>query len=182
MVFAYDTEAALLDAADLVNTAVDGEESLGTVAALSSFLDERQFTGKRERTRAELESVWNLRERLRTLWEVSESEAVAIVNQLLLDGHALPQLVKHDEWDWHLHATRPDAPLAQRIGTEAAMAFVDLIRGKELGRLRICDADRCSAVLIDLSKNRSRRYCDTGNCANRMHVAAYRARQAEKAE
>ena len=32
-------------------------------------------------------------------------------------------------------------------------------------------------MLIDLSKNSSKRYCDTGNCGNRTNVAAYRARK-----
>jgi predicted RNA-binding Zn ribbon-like protein len=57
------------------------------------------------------------------------------------------------------------------------MAFADLVRLEELDRLRICDADDCQAVLVDLSRNHSRRYCDTGNCGNRQHVAAYRARR-----
>ena len=57
------------------------------------------------------------------------------------------------------------------------MAMVDVIRGGELDRLRICDADDCDDVLVDLSKNRSRRFCDAG-CGNRANVAAYRARKA----
>ena len=48
----------------------------------------------------------------------------------------------------------------------------------EFGRLARCAADRCDDVLVDLSKNRSRRFCDT-SCANRTNVAAYRARRAE---
>jgi predicted RNA-binding Zn ribbon-like protein len=35
-------------------------------------------------------------------------------------------------------------------------------------------------VLTDLSRNRSRIFCDTGNCGNRQHVAAYRQRQREE--
>jgi predicted RNA-binding Zn ribbon-like protein len=35
-------------------------------------------------------------------------------------------------------------------------------------------------VVIDLSKNRSRRYCEKG-CGNRVHVAAYRSRRARGA-
>ena len=58
------------------------------------------------------------------------------------------------------------------------MAFVDVIRSGELDRLRVCAAEDCEAVLIDLSKNRSKRYCDTGNCANLAHVRAYRERKA----
>jgi predicted RNA-binding Zn ribbon-like protein len=76
-----------------------------------------------------------------------------------------------------LHVTGPDAPLADRIAAQAAMAFVDLIRADALGRLRICAAEDCEDVVIDLSKNSSKRYCDTGNCGNRTNVAAYRARR-----
>ena len=52
---------------------------------------------------------------------------------------------------------------------------------RETGRLRRCEAPGCDAVFVDLSKNRSRRYCDTGNCGNRQHVAAYRERRAARA-
>ena len=57
------------------------------------------------------------------------------------------------------------------------MAFVDIVRGKELTRLRICAFPTCSNVVIDLSKNRSKRFCEAG-CGNRAAVAAYRARKA----
>ncbi len=57
------------------------------------------------------------------------------------------------------------------------MALVDVVRGDDLHRLRVCAAPDCDAVLIDLSRNSSRRFCDTGNCANRTHVAASRARR-----
>jgi len=99
------------------------------------------------------------------------------VNALLREAHALPQLVKHDSWDYHLHATPPDAPLAERMAVEAAMAFADVIRTQQLDRLRLCAADDCDSVHVDLSKNRSRRFCST-LCANRTNVAAYRMRQA----
>ena len=59
---------------------------------------------------------------------------------------------------------------------EAAMAMVDVIRTDELSRLRHCAADDCSGVLVDLSRNRSRRFCSTA-CSNRVNVAAFRARQ-----
>jgi predicted RNA-binding Zn ribbon-like protein len=58
------------------------------------------------------------------------------------------------------------------------MAFVDVVRGKELSRLRICAAHDCLSVVVDLSKNHSKRYCDAG-CGNRTAVAAYRARKAK---
>jgi len=177
MLFAHDTELALVEAAALVNTRSDGVDELATRSGLDAFLERYGFTGSRLGTEEELASVRRLRERLRTLWEVQDrDEAAAIVNALLAECAAQPYLSRHDQWDWHLHVTRPDAPLADRIGADAAMGFLDLVRADELSRLRFCSAD-CSDVLVDLSRNKSKRYCDTGNCGNRANVAAYRARK-----
>ncbi|HEY2947461.1 MAG TPA: CGNR zinc finger domain-containing protein [Micromonosporaceae bacterium] len=177
MVFAHDTEVALAAAAALVNTADGADELLPDVAALDEFVRAWGWTGQRDRDEAELRAVRDLRPRLRRLWEVGEQEVVEIVNDLLREANALPQLVKHDGWDYHLHATPPDAPLATRMAVEAAMAFVDVVRAKELGRLRICRYAGCDNVVVDLSKNRSKQYCESG-CGNRAAVAAYRARKA----
>ncbi|WP_432397990.1 CGNR zinc finger domain-containing protein [Pseudarthrobacter sp. L19] len=178
MIFAPDTEIALRSVVNLINTAANGEEHLPDPAALDRFLSAEGFSGARSRDVAELESVLRLRAELTALWRAGESEAVDTVNRLLREARALPQLSKHDGWDWHLHATAPEAPLADRMSTEAAMALVDVIRSKEMDRMLVCAADDCDAVVLDLSRNRSKRYCDTGNCANRAHVAAYRARKA----
>ncbi|MHA7271162.1 CGNR zinc finger domain-containing protein [Arthrobacter sp. HLT1-20] len=186
MVFTNDTEVALQSAANLINTApatvgsdgiVTGDDTLVSVDDLDAFVAAEQFTGSREHSAAEVTAVRAMRSELRVIFTADEDTAVAMANALLARAQALPQLVKHDQWDWHLHATAPAAPLAQRMGVEAAMALVDVIRAKELGRLKVCAAPDCQAVLIDLSKNRSRRYCDTGNCGNRAHVAAYRRRK-----
>jgi len=177
VVFAHDTEVALAAAAALVNTAGPDEELMPDVAALDEFFRAYGWTGRREHTRAELRSVQALRPRLRRLWEADEDEVVATVNALLRESNALPQLVRHGEWSYHLHATPADAPLATRMAVEAAMAFVDVVRSGELSRLRICDYPDCGNVVVDLSKNRSKRFCDAG-CGNRAAVGAYRARKA----
>ncbi|NUU32310.1 CGNR zinc finger domain-containing protein [Arthrobacter sp. C9C5] len=178
MVFAPDTEVALRSVVGLINTSANGEEKLSTVADLDRFLTAEGFSGSRTHDAAELASVHRLRGELAELWLADEGTAVDTVNRLLREARALPQLMKHDGWDWHLHATTPEAPLADRMSTEAAMALVDVIRSKEMDRMLVCAADDCDAVVLDLSRNRSKRYCDTGNCANRAHVAAYRARKA----
>jgi predicted RNA-binding Zn ribbon-like protein len=179
MLFAHDTEVALAAAAALVNTGRGSTEELPDLAALDEFVADWGWTGERTRDQAELDAVRRLRPRLAQLWQMNEDQAAGLVNTLLRDARALPQLVKHDAWDYHLHATPPDAPLADRMAVEAAMAFTDVIRSQQLGRLRICAADDCTDVHIDLSKNRSRRFCST-TCANRTNVAAYRSRQADR--
>ena len=181
MIFTNDTEASLGFAAALADTVPEasdsGEDELSTPAQLASLLAEWKFSGRRDGDERELAEVRAARTRLRALWLLDRDDAVDEVNDLLADARALPQLVRHDDIDWHIHATDIDAPLARRILVEAAMAFVDVIRADEVERLRVCDADDCESLYVDMSKNASRRFCST-RCGNRMAVRAYRARTA----
>lgn len=184
MTFAHDTDVALRTAVALVNTAAGAHpdargDTLATLDALRAFYEGWGWTGRFDGDAAELEQARALRDRLRRVWVLAEDEVAAVeaVNALLREGRALPQLVEHDDYGWHVHATDADAPFARRMQVEAAMAFVDVIRAGELSRLRVCAADDCDDVLVDLSRNRSRRYCD-GGCGNRLAAAAYRSRQA----
>jgi predicted RNA-binding Zn ribbon-like protein len=178
MSFAHDTEIALGEAAALVNTLGDDGDALESRAGLDAFLARHPFSGRITGDEEELAAVRRLRPRLRAFWSVADRDVAAgLVNALLADCAGAPYLSKHDAFDWHLHVTRPDAPLADRIGAEAAMGFLDLVRADAWSRLRTCAADDCSDVLVDLSRNHSKRYCDTGNCGNRANVAAYRARK-----
>lgn len=175
MVFTHDTEAALLAAVALVNSAED-PDTLTTPAELEAFLDEHAFTGTRLHSESELALVRGLRPRLRALLTSDRDDAAALVNDLLGEEHALPQLVRHGDHDWHIHAVATDAPLATRMAVEAAMAMIDVIRADEMSRLDLCADQDCQGVVLDLSRNRSRRFCSTA-CTNRAAVAAYRARQ-----
>jgi predicted RNA-binding Zn ribbon-like protein len=178
LLFSHDTEVALAATAALVNTVGLDGDTLLTLRDLDDFLVRNPYSGVIRRTPEELESLRALRPRLRRFWTIKDrDQAAALVNEILEEADARPYLARHDEWDWHMHVTRPDAPLADRIAAEAAMAFLDLIRADALGRLRICAAEDCEDVVVDLSKNSSKRYCDTGNCGNRTNVAAYRARK-----
>ena len=179
MTFAHDTEIALGAAASLVNTdpgAGSGEDTLRTPADLVRFLDDQGWSGDRVGDQAELDAVRALRPTLRELWSLEEADLVALLNQILSEARALPQLVDHDDLGWHIHAVPQDAPLATRMAVEAAMAFVDVVRSGELDRLKTCAADDCDDVVVDLSRNRSRRFCE-GGCGNRENVRAYRDRR-----
>jgi predicted RNA-binding Zn ribbon-like protein len=177
MLFPHDTEVALAATVALVNTSRDGKEELRDVAALERMLRAAGRTLGRPCGQPELDGMRRLRRLLAGFWEMSVDEAAARVNALLRDARALPQLVRHGGWDYHIHAVPPQAPLADQLAVEAAMAFADVIRSGQFDRLRICAAVDCDDVLVDLSKNRSRRFCGTA-CANRVNVAAYRTRRA----
>ncbi len=176
MVFAHDTEAALQAAVALVNTA-QPPDSLLSVADLDEWFAEHSYTGRRDGDEAELAAVRALRPVLHELFTSARDDAAVRVNAMLSEAGALPQLVRHDPFDWHLHAVPPGASLVTRVTVEAAMAMVDVIRQDELSRLGVCADDECEALVLDLSRNRSRRFCSTA-CGNRVAVAAYRARRA----
>jgi predicted RNA-binding Zn ribbon-like protein len=176
MLFTDDTDAALQAAVALANSTDEPGDPLGSVDDLAGFLAAWSYTGRHDATSAELESLRRLRPALRALLLAERDEAAEMVNRMLATAKALPQLRRHDHWDWHLHAVDPDRPLEERVVVETAMAMVDVIRADEMSRLARCAADDCEDVVLDLSRNRSRRYCST-TCGNREAVAAYRARQ-----
>lgn len=185
MVFIHDTRSSLDAAVDLVNTlpetSTDREDGLVDLADLDRFLGARPYSGRIHRDAAELREIRGIRSRLHALWMTDRDGAVPLVNSMLSDGGALPRLVSHPGYEaWHVHATDDDDPLHTRILVETAMAFIDVIRADEYGRVRVCSADDCESVYVDYSRNSSKLYCDTGNCGNRMNVTAYRRRKAER--
>ena len=176
MVFAHDTAVALQAAVALANSALE-PDTMTTLAELDAWYVAYSYSGRRDRNRAELDAVRAIRPRLLTLLTIGPDEAAAEVNAILAEAQAVPQLVRHEPFDWHLHAVPVESDLPTRILVETAMAMVDVIRADETSRLGVCADDDCGGVVLDLSRNRSRRFCST-TCGNRNAVAAYRARQA----
>ncbi len=175
-----DTVATLQLAVALANTDAlatrGGDDALSTADQLEALVERWGVTGRRDGDASELRDVRALRAEVRRLWMLPTDEMVPIVNRMLADGNARPWLHRHDGLGWHLHASELKAPLATRISIDIAMALIDIIRSHERLRLRICDAEDCAGVLVDLSRNGSKRYC-SARCGNRMNMAAFRIRQ-----
>ncbi len=179
MLFTHDTELNLTFLQALLDTVAEASESgtdeLSTTDDLARLLSRWTFTGRIDRDERELAQVREMRESVRGIWGEDQDAVVDWVNETLADAHAVPRLVDHDGLGWHIHAIDNDAPLAQRLLVEAAMAFIDVVRAERLDRLRHCEADDCVGVFVDFSKNGSKRFC-SARCGNRMAVRAYRAR------
>ncbi|MCP1427931.1 hypothetical protein J3D45_000429 [Microbacterium foliorum] len=176
MNFTDDTEEALRAAVRLVNSAED-PATLETLADHDAFLTDFPYSGRLDRDDAELAALRGIRPRLRAMLLAPRDEMARHVNAALAEAHLAPRLVRHDGVDWHLHAVDDERPLAERVLIETAMALIDVIRADEGSRISICADDTCEALALDLSRNRSKRYCST-TCTNRNAVAAYRARRA----
>src|SRR5688500_11991294 len=127
MVFAPDTADALEAAVVLANSALE-PDTLTTVEDLTAFFEGQGYSGAHRGDRAELEAVRAVRSRLRVLLLADRDAAVEHVNQILADARAVPRLVRHDRLDWHIHAIDDDAPLADRVLVETAMAMIDVVR------------------------------------------------------
>lgn len=162
-------------AVELVNSGED-PETLLTIDQVDAWYARHRYTGRRDRDDAELADLRAIRPILRELLTADRDTAAEIVNRMLADARAMPRLVRHDDIDWHIHAVSPDEPLVRRVLVETAMAMADVVRGDEMSRLAVCADDTCSGIVLDLTRNRSRRFCST-TCANRVAVAAYRARR-----
>jgi predicted RNA-binding Zn ribbon-like protein len=179
--FAPDTEVSLEFAVELTDTdpgaTRSGDDELTTVGQLAALLAQYPFSGRIDHSEAELRDVRATRDLVRKVWVMPRDEAAVELNRWLADAHAMPYLMRHDGIDWHLHATSGDAPLGERMRVEAAMALFDVIRMDEMWRLRICEADDCTGLVLDLSRNGSKRFCSV-RCGNRMNMIAFRERQA----
>ena len=180
MHFAPDTQTSLEFIVVLGNTdpaaSRSGADELATLAQLSALLEQYPFSGRIDHDPAELLDVQQTRTLLRQVWILHRDDAVVAVNRMLREARALPYLARHDDLDWHVHATTPQAPLGERMRVEAALAFTDVIRMNEMGRLRVCAADDCTGLVLDLSRNGSKRFCSV-RCGNRMNMIAFRERQ-----
>jgi predicted RNA-binding Zn ribbon-like protein len=172
---------ALQAGTELINTgrAADGD-GLRTVADVQAFGERYAFHGSPAVPR----DVPALRAHRARLDDIAmrcgagdDAAAIELLNTLLAQTGAIPQIVAHDGRGPHIHVSRPSAPLADRIAAHLAMGLAELVVAGESGRVRSCAAPVCRDVFVDLSRNRSRRYCDSRTCGNRLHVAAYRARR-----
>lgn len=184
MLFAPDTEDSLEFAVDLVNSAPrasrSGVDELATPAHLTALLTKHSYSGRFDRDGAELAEVISTRATLRGVWDLDTDGLVTITNRMLRESSAVPFLVKHDAFGWHLHATPADAPLAERMRVEVALALADVVRTDVVDRLRVCAAEDCDGVLVDFSRNGSKRFCSV-RCGNRMNQLAFRERVAGSA-
>lgn len=88
-------------------------------------------------------------------------------------------------WRWNGRGGAPltDAPpedlgraATVRIIGAIARSAADLLTSGELERVKVCDAHDCGWFFVDVSRNKSRRWCDMAGCGNRDKARRYRER------
>jgi hypothetical protein len=178
--FSHDTELSLAVIVDLVNTSAEcgGTESLPDSAAVSAWVEAHHVSSVDPSDYGDVASIHRVREQFRECFGLDQVELLGQrINELVAEAPVQPRLTNHDGHDWHIHYFSPGASLADHLAVDGGMALAHVVSAGEVDRLRVCEAPDCEAVLLDLSRNRSKRYCDARTCGNRLNVAAYRERK-----
>lgn len=191
MLDACHSDGAVQMAVDLANTLkpIKGEDALETVEQLQGFLNDHsppktlnsgtgREGGLRGRlTHADLAEVRALRKRMRTVLErasVDPEGTAVLINEGLRRIRATPAL-RHDGNCWRYDVTSGADRCSAHLTaiTLGALASVIATLGPE--RFGVCAGADCRGTFVDLSRNRSKRFC-TRTCAHRASVAAHRRR------
>ncbi|NGO41665.1 CGNR zinc finger domain-containing protein [Streptomyces ureilyticus] len=184
MLITHDTRCALDIVVDLVNTAPEDDtaDGLASVADLDTFVHKHDISEVGSLSELDLAAVRKIRGRFCGIFAAPDARASAVlINELVAAAGTTPRLTDHDGYDWHVHYFAPGASVADHLAADCGMALAFFVVAGEQDRLRRCEAPDCRHAFVDLSRNRSRRYCDSRTCGNRLHVAAYRARRKEAA-
>jgi predicted RNA-binding Zn ribbon-like protein len=165
-------------AEDLVNSYSHSEHAdLLDAASLADVAGRRGWRGSPP-TAADVERVRALRPLLRAVFEASEEQqAVDMANAVVERSGLMLRLTRHDSGPWHFHGTPGTGTLFDWLAGLSGFALLSVIERGDGDRIRHCAGADCHAVFVDVSRNKSRRFCSPAVCGNRAHVAAFRARQ-----
>jgi predicted RNA-binding Zn ribbon-like protein len=156
-----------------VRTGLIGERRAAELRALAEL--------EPERAGAALERARSLRDTLHVVFTAVASggrpgEAdIEALNTFLEEGLRYRRLSPDDRccrWSW----SAGDEPLAQMLWPIVNDAADLLVEG-ELERVKKCGNDSCAWLFVDLSRNRSRRWCDMRDCGNRAKARRHYARR-----
>jgi predicted RNA-binding Zn ribbon-like protein len=177
-----------LEAARALELAVDLVNSWDTMASPPELIRDEDIVERWLRrlgyedaanavTPADVPRLRAVRGHLRAAFDAErDEEAVDVLNAVLRDAEAVPQLVRGTDGTWRFrHVLEPRAA-TDWVAPVAALALLEVIRDDGRDRFGLCAAAPCCCVYVDRSRNRSRRYC-SDLCSDRVSQAAYRRRR-----
>lgn len=145
---------------------------------LRRFAQLEEFSDAHRVDDADIDLVAALATTLRSILCLDDRDPVGALNGLLIEAEITSQLVRHDDRPLHFHYLLRSGSFADWFIADVVMALLTVLRDAGTERFGRCQAEGCDQLFIDLSRNRSRRYCDPQTCGNRANVAAYRRRTA----
>ncbi len=158
----------------------------GTLDA--SAADDLRRTARHEIAAGErvLERARELREAIHSILTASIGRSAPAERSLATLNDELARALTHARvegaksgpfaWGWDAAAAGLERPLWALVRGAA-----ELLTSDDLKRVRLCAGDDCGWLFLDVSRNRSRRWCSMDSCGNRAkarrHYARTRARR-----
>lgn len=166
----------LQDYADLVRWA----ERTGSVTPGEGEVLRARAAASPAAAQAVLERVRGLREAMFRVFRARMEGAQAAATDLgVLAEAAAEASAKHRlmQRDGEFELGWTEAESLDRPWWPAAVAAVALLTSADVSRVKECASHTCDWLFLDLSKNRSRRWCDMKDCGNRAKARRYYGRK-----
>jgi predicted RNA-binding Zn ribbon-like protein len=93
----------------------------------------------------------------------------------LLQRTALFHLEEKFDWGWKVGENELDLMLWPIL-----VSASEVLTSPDMERIGICEGDGCGWLFYDQSRNRSRKWCDMGDCGNRAKARRFYQRKREK--
>jgi predicted RNA-binding Zn ribbon-like protein len=156
------------------------EDRIGNDGWLATFLGRTSWWGRALPSAAERERLRTLRRLLRRMIDallavtpIAESDTAAL-NRTMAKAPVKRRLAREGE-AWTVELTMARGTIDDVLG-EVAGSFAAMLARGEGDRVKVCENPDCGWVMVDSSRNRSRRWCDAAECGNVMKVRRYRQR------
>lgn len=127
--------------------------------------------GDHERTRTVIDD-W-----LHVVDAPGQRQRADLLNAQMAAVTAYPRLTDHDDEGWHLHYRDDGQPLPDVLAAVISVGTALHLTTRGMERLHRCEAEPCTAVVVDVTRNGRQRFCSV-RCANRAAVRRHRARRA----
>jgi|SRR5829696_17137 len=108
------------------------------------------------------------------LTTTDRDQAAGALNVLLARHGAVPQLVRHEGWDWHVHVDRVDDSWSNWLASSSAMALALRLASRPGVPWGVCADEACGRAFLDDGHGGGRRHC-SARCATRQRVRRHRA-------
>lgn len=143
----------------------------GLLAESASFSEDPRVV---ERAKGLREAIYAIGSAL-SAGKVAPSEAVDELNWSVQRAIVAVRLSPSKEkLDWDLGALRSSVTGALGL---VALSAADLFTSDRAARVRECGNSECGWLFLDLSKNRSRKWCDMSDCGNLEKARRYYAKK-----
>ena len=104
-----------------------------------------------------------------------EADDLALINQVLSEALSHTRIASVDGVYSLEYDSNPPESILWRLAANAS----ELLTSGDLTRVKRCASEECGWLFLDLSRNRSRRWCSMESCGNRMKARRHYRRARE---